>query len=65
MLLPEVVNQVDAVEAGKGKKKQQLKTWSVSPEMFPCQLSPDTTSQAKEVRLEACSAVRIQASIRV
>lgn len=35
--------------AQKGKKKQQLKTWSVSPEMFPCQLSPDTLSQAKEV----------------
>lgn len=50
MLLPEVVNQVEALEKSPNKKKPQLKTWSVSPDMFPTQLSPDTLSQAKEVK---------------
>lgn len=51
MLMPEVVNQMAALEAGKsaGRKLAGPKNWSVSPDMFPCKLSPDTLSKAKEV----------------
>lgn len=49
LLMPEVVNQVIAMEdKAKGRSAKQ-KTWAVSPDLFPCQLSPDTLSQAKEV----------------
>lgn len=48
LLMPEVVNQMAALEGQKGKK-QAPKSWSVSADMFPCQLSPDTLSQAREV----------------
>lgn len=47
MLMPEVVSQISALEDNKGKGKP--KSWAVSQELFPCQLSPDTLSQAKEV----------------
>ena len=49
MLMPEVVNQMAALEGQKGKKAPPKKNWSVSADMFPCQLSPDTLSQAREV----------------
>ena len=52
MLLPEVVNQLAALEGeasrGKGKPAPAPKTWAVAPTMFPCELSPDTLSKAKE-----------------
>lgn len=51
MLMPEVVNQMAALEGQKGKKAPPKKNWSVSADMFPCQLSPDTLSQAREVSL--------------
>jgi len=55
MLLPEVVNQLAALEGeasrGKGKPAPLPKTWAVAPTMFPCDLSPDTLSQAKEASL--------------
>ena len=47
--MPQIVNQVAAVEDSRGKPIQ-LKSWAVAPELFPCQLSPDTLSQAKEVK---------------
>lgn len=55
MLLPEVVNQLAALEgeASKGKATPPAKTWAVAPTMFPCDLSPDTLSQAKEAVVAA------------
>ena len=49
LLMPQIVNQVAAIEDSRGKPIQ-LKSWAVAPELFPCQLSPDTLSQAKEVK---------------
>lgn len=51
MLMPEVVNQMAALEAAPKTKKAGPKNWSVSADMFPCQLSPDTLSKAKEASL--------------
>ena len=47
--MAQIVNQVAAIEDSRGKPIQ-LKSWAVAPELFPCQLSPDTLSQAKEVK---------------
>ena len=41
LLMPAVVSQVDAGEGEKAAKARKVKTWSVSPKLYPCELTPE------------------------
>lgn len=47
MLMPEVVSQVEGDNPiARGAKG--WKTWKANPELFPCDLSPETTQLAEQ-----------------
>lgn len=64
--MPEVVSQVEALEAGarhssssngngassNGAARTRLKTWAAAPSLFPCDASPVAKQAVKEVSFQ-------------
>ena len=63
--MPEVVSQVEALEAAAARRgssngagasgngappKPRLKTWAAAPGLFPCDVSPEGKKAVQEVR---------------
>ncbi len=51
--MPEVVSQVEALEkaASAGTSAARLKTWAVSPDLFPRELSAESSKLLAEVSI--------------
>eukprot|EP00252_Welwitschia_mirabilis_P010931 TRINITY_DN24620_c0_g1_i1.p1 TRINITY_DN24620_c0_g1~~TRINITY_DN24620_c0_g1_i1.p1 ORF type:complete len:1037 (+),score=240.06 TRINITY_DN24620_c0_g1_i1:99-3209(+) len=48
ILMPKIVKGVDVVQVGKNKNVLSRKTWKVNENLFPCELSHETTSLIQE-----------------